>query len=184
MHSSPRKWMRVFQLCSLKIKSSRFLKRLLMLGSWWKLLSMVLKYCPRCSFILFLSSFVLFKRNLLLNQAVLSFQLIRNEFKQAQSNIFNSSYSLGENKKKKKNIHSHLVTSRKWSSSTLKTEQYQYPRSASLIPSKQAVIGMLAVIFHVRLLISPLCSLIILSKHLNNVHDAAVKRVSYSPYAH
>lgn len=35
---------------------------------------------------------------------------------------------------------------------------------------------MFAVIFHVRLLISPLCSLIILSKHLNIVHDAAVKK--------
>lgn len=65
-----------------------------------------------------------------------------------------------------------------------KTEQYQYLRSASLIPSKQAVIGMFPVISHVGLLISPLWSLIILSKYLNIFHDAAVKGVSYSPYVH
>lgn len=82
------------------------------------------------------------------------------------------------------------MTAGKRGSSTLETEQYQYLRSASLIPSKQAVIGMFAVIFHVGLLIHhhhphlpPLsATLIILSKHLNIVHDTAVRRVSYSPY--
>lgn len=56
---------------------------------------------------------------------------------------------------KKKSIRFHLVTARKWGGITRETEQYQYLRSASLIPSKQAVIGMFAVIFHVGLLISP-----------------------------
>lgn len=86
------------------------------------------------------------------------------------------SYISGKKERKKKNIHSHLVTARKWGGSTLETEQYQYLRSASLIPSKQAVIGMFAVIFHVSLLISPLRSPIILSRHLNTARDAAVKR--------
>lgn len=55
----------------------------------------------------------------------------------------------------KKSNRFHLVTARKWGGSRRETEQYQYLRSASLIPSKQAVIGMFAVIFHVGLLISP-----------------------------
>lgn len=57
MHSSPRKWMRVFQLCSLKIKSSRFLTSAPDVGLMVKVaLSMVLNRCPRSSVLLLLFS--------------------------------------------------------------------------------------------------------------------------------
>lgn len=192
MHSSSRKVDETVSTLFTENKSSRFLKsasdvgfvvKVAVRGAEWLPPLPLLPLSVFCllSFI-FLFFFLVFKRNLLLNQTFALFRATGNDLN--RRNLKASTPLILQGKKRKREFTHTLVTSRKRGSSTLKTEQYQYPGSASLIPSKQAVIGMLAVIFHVRLLISPLCSLIILSKHLNNVHDAAVKRVSYSPYTH
>lgn len=175
MHSSLCKWVRASQLCSLKIKavgfpwaSARGLRFLATVavhgaegGGDCVLAPSDFYYFPTFFFfslLTFLFFLLLHPREQMASREVIQFliyfNLSKKKKKKQQKQTSTLIYWQGENEA------SHLP----------ETEQYQYLRSASLIPSKQAVIGMLAAIFHVSLSIPtppPPTSLLLWSYYWN-----------------